>query len=138
MLGLGSGAKRRVDQGCGSLWHSALCRALGTGTGVGHRHDQRLVLRERLVAVISPLGLDEDTVDLLELDGADLVTHHFEQHTQAEIAGAAQEALAEAPDASQRLLGEGIVAQGKTIVDFCFWSAQHYSASVAAHETSLQ
>jgi hypothetical protein len=53
--------------------------------------------------------LDEETVDLLELDGADLVTHHFEQRTQAEIAGAAQEALARAPDASQRFLGKGIV-----------------------------
>jgi len=37
--------------------------------------DQRLVLRERLVTVISPVGLDEDAVDLLEIDGADLVAH---------------------------------------------------------------
>jgi hypothetical protein len=33
MLGVG-GAKGRVAQGCGSPWHSALCQALGTGTGV--------------------------------------------------------------------------------------------------------
>jgi hypothetical protein len=60
-----------------------------------------------------------------------------EQRTQAEIAGAAQEALAGAPDESQRFLGEGIVAQGKTIVDFCFWSAQPHSASLAGYEISL-
>ena len=64
-----------------------------------------MVLRERLVAVISPLGLDEDTVDLLELDGADLVTHHFEQRTQAEIAGAAPEALAGAARCEPALPG---------------------------------
>jgi hypothetical protein len=29
------------------------------------------------------VGLDEDTVDLLEFDGADLVAHRFDQRTQA-------------------------------------------------------
>jgi hypothetical protein len=29
------------------------------------------------------------------------------------------------------------VAQGKTIVDFCFWSAQPHSASLAGYEISL-
>jgi hypothetical protein len=32
--------------------------------------------------------LDQDTVDLLELNGADLVAHRFDQRTQAQIAGA--------------------------------------------------
>jgi hypothetical protein len=41
--------------------------------------DRRLVLRERLAAVISPVGLNEDAVDLFELDGADLAAHRFDQ-----------------------------------------------------------
>ena len=57
------------------------------------------------------MGLDENAVDLLEIDGADLVAHGFEQAAQAEVAGAAQQALAGAHDQRERFRGEGVVAQ---------------------------
>ena len=47
----------------------------------------------RAVAVLAPMGLEEDAVDLLEIDEADLVAHGFEQRAQAEVAGAAQQAF---------------------------------------------
>jgi len=38
-----------------------------------------LALREGLVTVFSPVGLDEDAVDLFEVDDAGLVAHGFDQ-----------------------------------------------------------
>jgi hypothetical protein len=58
-----------------------------------------------LVAVILPVGLDEDTVDLLELDGADLVAHRFDQRTQAQIVGAPQQAFRGTDDEGQGIRG---------------------------------
>jgi hypothetical protein len=52
---------------------------------------------------------------LFEVHDAGLVAHRFDEGTQAEIAGAAQEALAGADDESQRFLGEGIVAQAGAV-----------------------
>jgi len=47
------------------------------------------------------MGLNENAVDLLEIDGADLVAHGLDQRTEAEIAGAAQQALGGADDECQ-------------------------------------
>ena len=77
--------------------------------------DQRLVLRERLVAVISPVGLNEDAVDLLEIDGADLVAHRFDQGAETEIAGAPQQAFGGADDEGQGLRAESVVAQAGAV-----------------------
>src|SRR5271165_6347191 len=76
---------------------------------------QRLVLREWFIAVISPMGLNEDPVDLLEIDGADLIAHGLDQRTEAEIAGAAQQALGGADNEGQGVRGEGIVAQARAV-----------------------
>jgi len=48
--------------------------------------------------VISPVRLDQDPVDLLEVHDAGLVAHGFEQRTQTQVAGAAQEAFAGTDD----------------------------------------
>ena len=77
--------------------------------------DQRLGLRERLVAVISPVGLNEDAVDLLEIDGADLVAHRFDQRAEAQIAGAPQQAFGGADEESQGLRAESVVAQAGAV-----------------------
>ena len=44
-----------------------------------------------------------------------LVAHRFDERTQAEIAGAAQQALAGADDEGQGFLGEGVVAQAGAV-----------------------
>jgi hypothetical protein len=59
--------------------------------------------------------LNEDAVDLLEIDGAGLVADGFEQRAQAEVFGAAQEALAGAHDQGEGVGGEGVVAQTAAI-----------------------
>lgn len=53
---------------------------------------------EGFVAVISPMGLSEHVVDLLEVDDWHLVAHRFDEASQAEIARAAQQALGGADD----------------------------------------
>ena len=61
------------------------------------------------------MGLNEDPVDLLEIDGADLIAHGLDQRTEAEIAGAAQQAFAGTNDERQRFGGEGVVAQAGAV-----------------------
>ena len=48
------------------------------------------------------MGLDEHTVDLLEIHDAGLIPHGFDERAEAEIAGAAQQSLAGAHDEGQR------------------------------------
>jgi hypothetical protein len=61
------------------------------------------------------MGLDEDTVDLLEVDDAELVADRFNEAGEAEVACAAQEALAGADDQGQGVLREGVVAQAGAV-----------------------
>lgn len=61
------------------------------------------------------MGLNEDAVDLLEIDDAGLVPHGFEQAADAQVAGAAKEALAGADDERQGFRGEGVVAQAGAV-----------------------
>ena len=70
-----------------------------------------VALDEGMVTVFSPVGLHEDVVDLFEVHDAGLVAHGFDERAQAEVAGAAQEALAGADDQGQGLGAEGVVAQ---------------------------
>src|SRR5258708_36686713 len=55
-------------------------------------------LKGGVVMVFPPMGLDEHAVDLLEVHDAGLVAHRFDERSQAQIAGAAQKALAGAHD----------------------------------------
>jgi hypothetical protein len=48
-------------------------------------------LGDGLITVFPPVGLDEDAVDLFEIDNAGLVADGFDERTQAEVAGPAQE-----------------------------------------------
>ena len=61
------------------------------------------------------MGLDEDAVDLFEVHDAGLVADGFDERTQAQVAGAAQESFAGADDQGQRFRGEGVVAQAGAI-----------------------
>jgi hypothetical protein len=57
------------------------------------------------------VGLDEDAIDLFEVHDAGLVADGFDERTQTQIAGAAQESFAGADDQGQGFRGEGVVAQ---------------------------
>ena len=61
------------------------------------------------------MGLHEDAVDLLQIDGARLIAHGLDQSSQTQIFRPAQEALAGAHDQGERVLGEGIVAEAGVI-----------------------
>jgi hypothetical protein len=57
------------------------------------------------------MGLEEDAVDLLEVNGAGLIPDRFDEGADAQIPGAAQEALGGTDDEGERVLGEGVVPQ---------------------------
>ena len=61
------------------------------------------------------MGLNEDAVDLFEVHDAGLVADGFNERTQAQIAGAVQEALAGGDDQGQRFRGESVVAQAGAV-----------------------
>ena len=61
------------------------------------------------------MGLDEDAVDLLEINGADLVAHRFDQRAEAQIAGAPQQAFGGTDDEGQGLQAERVVAQAGSV-----------------------
>ena len=72
-------------------------------------------LDKGLVTVFSPVGLDEDAVDLFEIDDAGLVAHGFDEAADAQVAGAAQQPFAGANDEREGFEGEGVVAESGAI-----------------------
>jgi hypothetical protein len=75
---------------------SPRCRSSGvSGANRAERICSRLhlCLGEGLVTVFSPVGLDEDAVDLFEVHDAGLVTDGFDERSQTQVAGAAQQAF---------------------------------------------
>jgi len=64
--------------------------------------DQRGPLGDGLVTVFTPVGLDEDAVDVFEVHDAGLVADGFNERTQAQVAGAAQETFTRADDGETR------------------------------------
>jgi len=65
--------------------------------------------------VFSPVGLNEDAVDLLEIDGAGLVAHGFDEGTNGEIAGAAEDSVPGAHDESESFGSERVVAKAAAV-----------------------
>jgi len=61
------------------------------------------------------MGLDEHAIDLFEIDEAGLVTHRFDERTEAEVSGATQESLAGANDQGQGFGAEGVVAEAGAV-----------------------
>ncbi len=76
---------------------------------------QRTFLSDGLVTVFSPIGLNEDAIDLFEIHDAGLVANGFDEGTQTEVAGAAQQPFARTNNQGQRLGRESIVAQAGPI-----------------------
>jgi hypothetical protein len=65
----------------------------------------------RQVDLLAPVGLKQDAVDLLELDGLGAVAHGFEQRGEAEISGLAQASFGRTHDEAERVVGEGAVGE---------------------------
>ena len=55
------------------------------------------------------MGLEEDAIDLLEVDGATAVADGLDQGAEAEVAGTAEVSLGGAHDEGERVRGEGRV-----------------------------
>ena len=68
-----------------------------------------------MVTVISPVGLDKDAVDLLEVDGAGLIADGLDEGAHAEVARAAQEPVTGAHDESESIGGKRVVAESGAV-----------------------
>ena len=55
------------------------------------------------IAVLTPVWLHEDAVDLVEGDGASAVTDSFEETGDAQVPDASEDAIPGADDETQRL-----------------------------------
>jgi YD repeat-containing protein len=73
------------------------------------------ICRGHGIAVLSPVGLDEHAVDLLDVNGAGLRAHGFDECGQAEVAGAAQEAFGSAHHEGEGVLREGVVSESGVV-----------------------
>lgn len=67
------------------------------------------------IAVLAPMRLDQNAVDLPEINNAGLVAHRFQEATDAEVARPAQEPLARADDERQGFGSEGVVTQASAV-----------------------
>jgi hypothetical protein len=67
------------------------------------------------IGVVAPVGLEQDTVDLLEIDAFGLVAHGFEQTGQAQVAGPTQEAIGGADEEIKRVGGKGAMGQAAEV-----------------------
>ena len=65
--------------------------------------------------VFSPVGLEQDAVDLFQIHDAGLVADGFQQRAEAEVAGATQEAFAATDDEREGVGAEGVVAEAAAI-----------------------
>ena len=64
---------------------------------------------------LSPVGLDEDAVDLGQIDGADLGADGFDEAGQRKVTCAAKKAFAAAHDEGEGFGGEDVVAQAAAV-----------------------
>ena len=61
------------------------------------------------------MGLDEDAIDLLEVDGLGAVADRLDEGSEAEILHAPEDPLGRSHDEAERLCGEGCVRQGDLV-----------------------
>lgn len=63
------------------------------------------------VALSPPVGLQQDAVDLLEVDGLGAVADGLHHGGEGEVSDASEDAFAGARDEVERLVGEGVMAE---------------------------
>jgi len=65
--------------------------------------------------VVAPVGLHEHGVDLLEVDGSGMVAHGLDERAGAEVSSGPQDALGDAQDEVECVVGEGVVGQAAEV-----------------------
>ena len=63
------------------------------------------------VIFISPMGLQEDAVDLFECDGFGLIADGLQHGTDTEVPGLADDPVGGSGDEVEGLVGEGVVSE---------------------------
>jgi len=64
-----------------------------------------------VTGVVTPVGLHEHGVDLFEINGFGAVTHGFDEGSDTEVSHGPQDALGDAQDDVEGVVGEGVVRQ---------------------------
>ena len=64
-----------------------------------------------VAGVVTPVGLHEPGVDLLQIDGFGVVAHGFDERADTEVPDGPQDAFRDAQDEVERFVGEGVVRQ---------------------------
>ena len=80
-----------------------------------------------VAGVVTPVGLHEHGVDLLETDGFGAVAHGFDERADTEVPDRPQDAFRDAQDEVERFVGEGVVRQAGEVelgVEICFQSVR--------------
>jgi hypothetical protein len=86
--------------------------------------------------VVSPVGLDEDAVDLFEVHGLGLVFDGFQETGEGEISGPSDDALGGTDYKSYRFLGEGVVTEAG-LVEFGEDPCLHVVGSDLLHDDRI-
>jgi hypothetical protein len=68
-----------------------------------------------VLGIVTPVGLEEDGVDLLEIDGLGAVADGFDERTDAEVFDGSEGAFRGADDEVEGLLREGVVGKADVI-----------------------
>jgi hypothetical protein len=68
-----------------------------------------------VLRVVTPVGLEEDGVDLFEIDGLGAVADGFDEGADAEVFDGSEGAFGGADDEVQRRLGEGVVGKADVV-----------------------
>ena len=68
-----------------------------------------------VTGVVTPVGLHEYGVDLFEIDGFGAVAHGFDEGTDTEIPHGSQDALGDAQDEVEGVVGECVVRQAGVV-----------------------
>ncbi len=67
------------------------------------------------IGALAPVGLEEDTVDLGEVDGLDAISDGLEERAEAEVSDASEDALGGACDEGEGVVGEDGVGESGAI-----------------------
>jgi len=67
------------------------------------------------IGFASPMGLEQDAVDMGQLDGFGVVADGFQERGDAQVAGTTQEAIGGADDQIERLGGKSAMSQAAEV-----------------------
>ena len=86
--------------------------------------------------VVPPMGLNEDTVDLREVDGFGSITNGLQQTGEAEVPGPADDAFGGTNDEGERFRGERVVSEPR-LVQFREYPSLHVVGRDLRHDDGV-